>query len=86
MEIYKDINLGGTRKWSTLIKAIDPHTGDLKLYSGPLITSISKDIAIEWCFQNCGYLDVSDEVVSIIPCDENYNPIWERKQDFDNLN
>jgi hypothetical protein len=86
MEIYKEINLGGTRKWSTLIKAIDPNTGDLKLYSGPIITSISKAIAINWCYENCGYLEVSDEVVSIIPADEKYNPLWDKKQDFDNLN
>lgn len=50
------------KKWSTEILAVDPKTGELTSWFGPIITAISLNDAIRYCNENClGYCKVIGE-------------------------
>ena len=70
--------------FSTLIYARCPIDGTLKQYGGPDIDAPNKQLAFEYCQNNgLGYCHVSDEVVAIIPCDDNYKPMFDKMVDFE---
>lgn len=70
--------------WTTTIKAIDPKDGQLKKYSGQTVLGISFQDAENYCQNNgLGYLTVEGELIAEIPCDENFNPIWNKSIDYD---
>lgn len=57
-----------TRIYLTEINAIDPNSGDLKLYGGPEISAISFDDAQNYCNQNgLGYCKEIGELIEEIP-------------------
>jgi hypothetical protein len=56
------------RKFRTEIKAISPIDGELKTFDGPVIQSISYDLAQQYCDNNgLGYCKVVGELVAVIP-------------------
>ena len=72
------------KTWSTEITAIDPITGDLKLYAGPNITAATQNLAKIYCQRNgLGYCRVGDQIIAEIPCDKNYNPNWNKIVEYD---
>ena len=73
--------------FSTYIKAISPITGELLLYSGQNIESISKECARQFCEQNgLGYLHIGDEVVCEIPCKKGtFKPDFDNEIDYENI-
>ena len=49
-------------------------TGQLATFCGPNIEAISPGMARLYCQENgLGFCHVIGEIVSVIPCDENYN-------------
>jgi hypothetical protein len=75
------------KHWSTTIRAIDPITGDLKLWNGPSVLGISFDDAERYCQMNgLGYCKVDGELVCEIPCrDGTYEPDFSNMVDYDNV-
>ena len=73
--------------FSTYIKAISPITGELLLYSGQNIESISKECAREFCEHNgLGYLHIGDEAVCEIPCKKGtFKPDFDNEIDYENI-
>ena len=71
--------------FSTSIRAISPLTGELLLYSGQNIESISKECAREFCEQNgLGYLHIEDEVICEIPCKSgSFEPDFKNMVDYE---
>ena len=74
--------------WSTEIEAIDPKTGKLTKWSGPIVPGISWQDAEGFCQRNgMGYCKVSGRIISIIPCvPGTLEPDLEKKIDFENFN
>jgi len=57
-------------KYTTTIKAIDPKTGELKEWMGPVIDAISFKHAKRYCNENgLGYCKVIGELIAEIPAD-----------------
>ena len=77
--------------YSTFIKAISPLTGELLMYSGQNIESISKECARQFCEQNgLGYLHIGDEVICEIPCKipckkGTFEPDFDNEIDYENI-
>jgi hypothetical protein len=58
------------RLWSTVLRAVDPETMELKTWGGPNVPGLSLEDAQRWCWQNgMGYLRVIGELAAEI--DEN---------------
>ena len=76
------------RMWVTEIKAIDPITGELKLWSGPNVPGINYEDAERYCQQNeLGYCCVLGELVAEIPCKEGaHEPDIEKMVDYEKIN
>ncbi len=70
----------------TEIKAICPHSGDLKTYCGPNVPGISIETAQEYCEMNgLGYCRVIGELIAEIPCKEGtYEPDFNKMVDYEN--
>lgn len=67
-------------KWTTTIQAIDPITGKLLTWSGPLIEALTWRMAEYYCQNNgLGYCKVNGRLIAEIPCTE------EGKADFKGL-
>jgi hypothetical protein len=71
----------------TEIKALSPHTGELKTYIGPKIQAISFEDAQNYCENNgLGYCKVIGICVAEIPCKNGtYEPDWSKKIDFEQI-
>jgi hypothetical protein len=68
------------RRYTTLITAIDPHDGELKLYAGPHVPGINEEDARAYCDRNgLGYCKIAGLLIYEI--DELGN-----KTNYDNLN
>jgi hypothetical protein len=69
----------------TEIKALSPHTGELKTYCGPEVPGISFADAQNYCENNgLGYCKVVGLLIAEIPCKEGtYDPDWEKQIDYD---
>ena len=75
------------RYFSTYIKAIDPNTKELCTYEYSPIQAPCKQWAREYCDANgLGFLFIGDEVISIIPCNEHFEPDFSKKIDLDYRN
>ena len=71
-------------KYTTKIRAIDPKTGGIKTYAGPIIEAISFKDADNYCQRNgLGYCSVDGILVAEIPADKNNKPIWGKMIDYD---
>lgn len=69
--------------WVTEIKAICAQEGIMKAFCGPNIQALSLEEAHHYCQTNgLGYCHVIGELVSEIPCDENYNPDFTKEVDY----
>ena len=63
------------KTFETLIKAIDPHDGEIKTFKGNAISAKSKEEARKYCDNNgLGFLHISDEIVASYDFDR--NKIW----------
>ena len=52
------------KTWTTLIRAVDPKDGEIKLWMGPYIPGEDKQEAIKYCQSNgLGYCQVDMEFV-----------------------
>jgi hypothetical protein len=72
--------------WSTTILAIDPVDGHLKKYGGPNIPAPSAILAHEHCQHNgLGYCNIGEELVSEIPCDDNFKADFSKAIDYDTI-
>ena len=72
-------------KYTTIIKAIDPSTGELKKWIGPVIDSISIKHAQQYCNENgLGYCKVIGELIAEIPAD-GLNPDMENEIDYEKI-
>jgi hypothetical protein len=68
----------------TEIRAIDPHTGEMKTWCGENIEALSFNDAVKWCRENMGYLKVLGELAVEIPCKEGtYEPDFENMIDYE---
>jgi hypothetical protein len=74
------------RKWTTTIRAIHNITGELCDFCGPDIDAPSWKLAQEYCNKNLGYCIVDGELISEIPCDENYKADFSKRIDYDTIN
>lgn len=55
--------------YTTIIRAINPKTGQLCTWQGPNIDAISPKLADEYCQQNgLGYCEVDGKLTMEIPC------------------
>jgi hypothetical protein len=73
------------KKWSTIIHAKNPLTGNVSVFDGPLIEAPTQKLAFEYCQNNgLGYCFIGDEVISIIPTKaDGLTPDWSKRTDFD---
>jgi hypothetical protein len=73
------------RLWCTEIRAICPISGEMRVYGGPNIRAITRELAFIYCQENgLGYCKIVGELVAEIPCkDGGYEPDWDNKIDFD---
>ena len=70
--------------WGTSIFAIHNITGEIAEFVGENIEAPTKELAIEWCKINAGYLHVNDEVVMEIPCKKGtYEPDFDYAIDYE---
>ncbi len=72
------------KRWSSVIYAKNPLTGEMSTFDGPLIEAPSKKLAFEYCQNNrLGYCFIGDEVISIIPTKaDGLTPDWSKRTDF----
>lgn len=71
--------------WVTEIKALDPHTGEMKTWGGDEVEAPTHELAQAWCDQNKGYLKVIGELVAEIPCKEGtYEADFDKMIDYEN--
>jgi len=68
------------KTWLTEIKALNPHTKEMKTWDGGNIEALTFEKAQQWCDENKGYLKVIGELVAEIPCKEGTN-----EPDFRNM-
>ena len=55
------------KKWTTIIKAINPLTGELKRFGGPNVPAPTKELAEKYCQKNrLGYCHVDGEFIAEI--------------------
>jgi len=74
------------RLWSTEIKALCPHTGEMKTWTGDNVQAPTWELAQQWCDANKGYLKVIGELIAEIPCDEEtYEADFGGKVDYENI-
>jgi hypothetical protein len=72
--------------YTTELKAIDPHDGQLKTWMGEYIEAISFQDAQNYCEQHgLGYLKVIGELVKEIPTKKDGTPDWNNSTDFENI-
>lgn len=71
--------------YATILKAIDPKTGELASYMGPNVPGISFEDAQHYCDTNgLGYCQVYGLLVAEIPCKKGTNePDWDNRIDYD---
>ena len=69
--------------YTTQFKAIDISDGELKTYGGEHIKAISFEEAEQFCKVNKPWLEVKGKLISEIPTDSDYNPIWDKRIDYD---
>ena len=73
--------------YTTEIKAINPATGYIVLWSGPNIPGISFADAEDYCQKNgLGYCKVTGVLYSEIPANDDLSPDWSKEVVFHNLN
>jgi len=69
--------------YATKITAIDPKDGVLKTWTGIDIPALSFEDAEKYCQENgLGYCKVTGKIVSVIPTDEKYNPLFDKEIDM----
>jgi hypothetical protein len=52
--------------WATTIEAIDPQTGELKIYAGAYVPGKTKHEAQQYCFENgLGFCEVIGVLVEV---------------------
>lgn len=74
------------KHFSTKITAINPLTGDLTEYAGPIIPAPSKKLANEFCQEfGFGYCEVNGELIAEIPV-ENDTPRYDLLIDYETIN
>jgi hypothetical protein len=71
--------------YTTELKAIDPHDGQLKTWMGQYIEAISFQDAVNICKREFGYLKVVGELVKEIPTQKDGTPDWDKSTDFENI-
>lgn len=72
--------------FTTKIYAINPLDGEMAEFRGPNINALSWDMAFEWCQKHgLGYLHIDGELISSIPCDDNYKADFENEIDYKNI-
>lgn len=78
--------ISGPKKdtYRTQFRAVNPSTGEIELWDGPLIKMTSMEEAAEWCAKNKPYLEVSGQVLEIIPTlGDTLEPDWQNSITFD---
>ena len=66
--------------YATQIQAIDPKDGVLKTWAGKNVPALSFKDAEKYCqTHELGYCKVVGQLISVIPTDEKYNPLFERE-------
>ena len=74
------------KKYTTIIKAIDPADGELKEWCGPTIESISCTLAKDYLLNNgFGYCTIDGELIAEVPVKEDI-PQWDKMIDYDVIN
>jgi hypothetical protein len=74
------------KQWVTELKALDPHSGEMKKWCGPEVQAPTAELAQKWCDENCGYLKVIGELVAEIPCKRGtYEPDFKNMTDYENI-
>ena len=71
--------------YTTIIKAVDPQTGELKTWGGPNIPALTRKGARKYCdTHGLGYCEVSDKLVSEVAAklDGCHTPDWDDRIDF----
>lgn len=73
--------------YSTFIHAIDPVTGELTQYNGPLVPGINEKDAQHYCDTHAlGYCWIDDQVTGEIPAsNKTFAADWKNKIDYDNF-
>lgn len=73
--------------FTTIIKAIDPRDGELKIWGGDRVEAISFDDAQHVLdTTGRGYMEIHGRLIEEIPCDEKMNPMWDKSINYENLN
>jgi hypothetical protein len=72
----------------TEIQALNPHTKDLRIWSGPHVPGISFEDAQRYCDENLGYCKVVGKLVSEIPCKNGVlsEPDFDNRIEYDTIN
>jgi hypothetical protein len=75
-------------QYVTLIRAIDPLTGNMQTWEGPRAPGITKADAQKYLQENgLGYCKVDKMLVADIPCKPGtYEPDWSKKIDYEKPN
>ena len=78
----------GVKQWTTIIKAIDPLTEELKIWCGPFVSGINQKDAELYCQNNgLGYCQVDGELIAEIPCRKGlFDPDFDNMISYENLN
>jgi hypothetical protein len=70
--------------WCTEIKALCPHTGEMKTWGGDDVAAPTWELAQQWCNENKGYLKVIGELIAEIPSDaETYEADFAGRVDWE---
>lgn len=72
--------------WTTSVYAIHNITGEMATFCGQYVEAPTRELAIEWCKKNCGYLHVDGELIAEIPCKEGtYEADFGKMIDYENI-
>jgi hypothetical protein len=74
--------------YATEIQALNPHTKELRVWSGPHVKGISFEDAQRYCDGNLGYCKVVGKLVAEIPCKNGVlsEPDFDNRIDYDTIN
>lgn len=73
--------------YSTIIKAIDPKTGEMKTWGGPNIPALTRQGARKYCdTHGLGYCKIRNKLVSEIGTKSNgHTPDWDNRLDYNKI-
>lgn len=75
------------KRWTTRIDAIVDDTMLPYHFCGPIIFAPSWELAQAYCDLNgLGYCKVDGELSEEVPCDDEFNPYWDKLIDYDLIN